>query len=184
MTFTPFPELQTKRLLLRQLTEQDSPIVLHLRSDKTINTFIQRPPERQTKTLADATKHIKKLTTQIENNQSITWGITRRDQPDLIGTICLWNFSEDLKIAEVGYDLDTIHQAKGFMTEALQAVITFGFNSLKFNTIEAYTQHQNKNSVKLLKRNGFSLNDSKKDEGNPKNIVFECFSKHKKNKLL
>ncbi len=176
MTFTPFPELKTERLLLRQILETDSKVILYLRSDKDINKFIQRPPERQTNTEADALKHIIKLNKQQENNQSITWAITLKEQPELIGTICLWNFTDHNKTAEVGYDLSPKHQNKGIMTEALLAVIHFGFNSLKCNKIEAYTQKQNANSIKLLKRNGFSLNTTKKDTDNASNLVFEVFA--------
>jgi len=176
MTFTPFPELQTTRLLLRQITVKDSAMVLYLRSDKTINKYIQRPPERQTKTIADATKHITMLTDQIESNTSITWGITLQNSTEIIGTICLWNFSKDHTIAEVGYDLIAKHHNKGFMSEALQAVIDFGFNKLPLNTIVAFTQFENANSIKLLESNGFSLNKLKKDSDNSKNLIFELFA--------
>ncbi|WP_435523251.1 hypothetical protein [Chryseobacterium indoltheticum] len=38
---------------------------------------------------------------RVENKETIFWGISLKDQPELIGTICLWNFSEDRKKAEV-----------------------------------------------------------------------------------
>ncbi len=173
MTFTPFPEIKTSRLLLRQILNTDSDAILYLRSDKIINQHIQRPPESQTNTIADALKHIKKLTDQIDNNTSISWGITLKDQHEVIGTICLWNFSDDNLTAEVGYDLSLKHQNKGIMTEALFAVLEFGFNSLSINKIEAYTQKQNTHSIKLLEKTGFILNPSKKDTHNADNLVFE-----------
>lgn len=172
MNFTPFPILYSERLSLRQLDASDSEMVLYLRSDKTINQFIDRPIERQTKNLSDAKNHIKKLTRLINNNSSISWGITLLDNRKLIGTICLWNFSKDLKTAEVGYDLSLESHNKGFMTEALNAVINYGFNQLNLQNIEAYTHYQNESSIALLLKNGFHLLDDKKDSENKNNSIY------------
>ena len=42
LNFTPFPELKTERLLLRQLTEADSQDIFFLRTDKGVNRYIER----------------------------------------------------------------------------------------------------------------------------------------------
>ena len=105
MNFNPFPNLISNRLFLRNIEESDVETILYLRSDKTINKFIERPEHRQTKTTSDALKFINQLHENSKNNISISWGITLQNNPQLIGTICLWNFSEDHKTAEVGYDL-------------------------------------------------------------------------------
>ena len=114
-----FPEINTERLILRKIEESDSEVILFLRSDKTINKFIDRPENRKTKNISDAINHIKKLNIETENNKSFSWGITLKSDLKIIGTICLWNFSENNKIAEVGYDLNPIFQRKGIMSEAL-----------------------------------------------------------------
>jgi len=44
------------------------------------------------------------------------------------------------------------------MQEALTKVIEFGFTGLNLNSIEAWTVLQNKNSIKILNRNGFKRN--------------------------
>ena len=54
-----------------------------------------------------AQAHLQLISAELRNGKSVTWGITRKESNDLIGTICLWNFSADKKTAEVGYDLDT-----------------------------------------------------------------------------
>ncbi len=108
-----------------------------------------------------------------KNNQSYYWVITEQPNPQMIGSICLWNFSEDRKYAEVGYDLSPQFQGKGMMTEALQSVLNFGFQHLHLHSIEAFTHHQNENSKKLLKINGFQLIKGKKDEDNLDNIIYE-----------
>ena len=96
MNIQTFPIIKTERLTLREIQESDSNIILYLRSDKLINKFINRPEKRRTKNISDAVNHIKKLNAETKNNKSFSWGITLNNNPEIIGTICLWNFSNSL----------------------------------------------------------------------------------------
>ncbi len=171
--FTPFPELITDRLLLRKVEVSDWEQILFLRSDPTINKFIKRSEESKTKCKADALKFINMINQFIESDKSVLWGITILGSPVLVGSICLWNFSEDQLTAETGYDLSPKFQGKGLMSEALGSVLSFGFNKLNLTKIEAFTHNQNVSSISLLKKNGFALVDHKKDDGNSDNFIFE-----------
>ena len=173
MKIQTFPVIKTERLTLREIKESDSDVILYLRSDKSINKFINRPENRRTKNISDAINHIKKLNAETKNNKSVSWGITINDNPKIIGTICLWNFSKDYKTAEVGYDLNPNFQKKGIMSESLKSVINFGFIDLCIDRIEAFTHIQNENSKKLLVKNGFSIIEDRKDNDNLSNVVFE-----------
>ena len=167
------PEIHTQRLLLRKIEESDADAILFLRTDKTVNKYIQRPASRQIKNISDALNHIRKINKDKEENISFAWGMTLKNSPDIIGTICLWNFSKDHKKAEVGYDLNPKFQRKGYMSEALKKILHFGFKELNLDLIEAFTHHQNKSSIKLLEKHGFRLNSSKKDQDNSANLVFD-----------
>ena len=173
MNIQTFPVIKTERLTLRKIEESDADVILLLRSDKSINKFINRPENRRTKNISDAIKHIKKLNADSKNNNSIAWGITLNKNSKIIGTICLWNFSKDYKTAEVGYDLNPNFQKKGIMSESLNSVINFGFVELCIDRIEAFTHIQNENSKKLLVKNGFSIIEDRKDNDNLSNVVFE-----------
>jgi len=173
MIFTPFPEIKSERLFLRKIEISDSDVILFLRSNETVTKFIERPENRKTKNIADAIKFIKELNEYLETNKSIAWGITIKNNPKIIGTICLWNFSKDKKTAEVGYDLDPKFQRKGIMNETMKMIIDFGFKELKLDKIEAFTHHKNENSKKLLEKNRFELIENRKDLDNKSNIIFE-----------
>jgi ribosomal-protein-alanine N-acetyltransferase len=165
-----FPEIQTQRLLLRRLLPSDWESVSFLRSDIKVNEFVKRPPaESKEKALS----FINKISTGINNQNLYYWAISENNNDEMIGSICLWNFSTDNKIAEVGYDLKPKHQGKGIMAESLKSIIAFGFNKLKIDTIEAFTHKHNISSKKLLERNGFTLAIGKQDEHNANNIVYE-----------
>ena len=167
-TAIPFPILITERLYLREITESDLEQIYFLRSDKRVNKYIPRTKQ----TLETAKAHIALLAENHKKNKSVSWGITTKESNVLIGTICLWNFSEDGKTAEVGYDLYPKFQGKGIMGEALKEVLKFGFENKGFETIEAYTDFRNIPSKKLLKLHGFIPNEQKKDPDNQFNEMY------------
>ncbi len=164
----PFPIKITERLNLRKILPSDLDRVYYFRSDKEINKYIKRDPQ----TREMAMEHIEEITSALKTDKSVTWGITTKESNVLIGSICLWNFSEDKKTAEVGYDLDPKFQGKGIMSEALKAVLDFGFNQRGFKTIEAYTDFRNNPSKKLLKLHGFIPRKGAKDTDNQNNEVY------------
>ncbi|WP_420572839.1 GNAT family N-acetyltransferase [Kordia sp.] len=170
MNTNTFPEIQTERLLLRRLQVSDWEVVSYIRSDKKMNEFIKRPidPSKEA-----ALKFITRINNNIDTNTVYHWVITKQNDPKMIGSICLWNFSEDKKTAEVGYDLSTAFQGKGIMNETLKTILEFGFHTLQLDTIEAYTDRRNESSKRLLEKNQFSIVLGKKDSDNEDNIVYE-----------
>lgn len=55
----------------------------------------------------------------------------------------------------LGYWLDESHWGKGYMTEAVQSVLDYGFNTLQLNLITANCYPHNERSQQVLKRHGF-----------------------------
>lgn len=169
MDFKLYPDITTKRLVLRKLSISDSEIVFSLRSSKEVTKYIDRPLYKDKE---EAMFFLNKTIKSINNNEVIVWTIRYMESLKPIGTICLWNFSEDQKTAEVGYDMLPEFQGKGYMSESLKSVINFGFNELKLKTIEAFTSKYNKGSIRLLEKNHFILQKERKDEDFPDNIIY------------
>ncbi len=165
--FKPFPILNTERLVLRKLGKNDTKEIFFLRSNEIVIQYIEKEPLQS---VDEATLFIHKINQFINNNESITWGIELDNK--MIGTICLWNFSPDNTIADIGYDLHPNFHQQGIMSEAIKKVLDFGFNVLGFEHIEAYTHQKNIASIQLLKKHHFNLFLDKKDEGFPNNIIF------------
>lgn len=153
--FSPFPVLQTERLVLRQLTMQDEKEIFLLRSDENVNKYIDRPPAVS---LEDAQKFIEKINRGIAGNESLFWAIHFKNDAQLIGTICCWNFCKEEERAEIGYELLPFFQGKGIMQEAVSAVIQFGFQTMQLQSVEAWLKPQNLRSVNVLERNEFKRN--------------------------
>ena len=152
LCFTPFPVLTTNRLLLRQLNADDAKEIFALRSNPIVNKYLDRPIARS---IDDALAFIKRINFAIESGQSIFWAISLKTGPELIGTICLWNFSEEKNKAEIGYELLPHYHGKGIMLEAITAIIHYGFEIAGLQKIEAWTVGRNTYSVRLLEQNHF-----------------------------
>jgi ribosomal-protein-alanine N-acetyltransferase len=170
MKIEEFPVLKTERLTLRKLVETDWESISYLRSDKIVNEFVKRA---KADTKEKAIEFIKNTNSKIDNNLIIYWSISLKNDKKMIGSICLWNFSEDKKTAEMGYDLDPKFQNKGIMNESMHKVLDFGFQQLNLEKIEAFTHKRNKNSIRLLIKNNFQLNKTRLDKNNLKNLIFE-----------
>ena len=152
LSFFPFPDIHTRHLVLRQLRPTDDKEIMVLRSNEKILQFLVIP---RCNNLLEATQFIDKINNSIKNNESIYWGITGKDVDTLIGTICLWNISKQNFRAEIGYVLHPDFHGKGFMSEALDAVLDYGFTYMNLHSIEANVHPDNKQSIKLLEKKGF-----------------------------
>lgn len=161
--------LQTERLILKQINENHADDILKIRSNEVINRYVKR---NSPKTNYDALAFILHLKKKTQDKEIIFWGISHKDHPKLIGTICLWNFSEDRTTAEVGYELLPDYHKKGIMSEAFRNVLTFGFNHLQLQKILAITNQFNHDSQTLLVKHGFALDEKMKDKEIPDNIIF------------
>lgn len=176
LDFSSFPILRTERLVLRPMTTEDGPALFELRTDPVINRYIDRLPTTE---LEDALRFIDKINKGIRDNHWLYWAITeaasvgdqdhevlqdqegQQDQEviydHLIGTICLWNFVPTDDKAELGYELSAARQGRGLMSEAVEAVLTYGFGTIGLSAVEAAVHPENAASVKVLKRAGFTL---------------------------
>ena len=148
------PTLITERLTLRPLSVNDASDILLLRSDTEINKFLDRKPS---KTIEDALHFIKMI---LENHETFYWAITKTGEAQLIGTICLYDFSKDKDKCEIGYELKTEFQGQGIMLEATKNVIQYAMETLGVKSIDAFTHKDNHSSTNLLQKLNF------KDLGN------------------
>jgi ribosomal-protein-alanine N-acetyltransferase len=153
--FTPFPVLITERLQLRQITLSDFDEIFKLRSDESVNRYLDR---EKAMTPDDAKNYIGRITGNIQKNEGIAWAIVLSECNKLVGIACLWNFVEKESKTEIGYELLPEYQGKGFMHEVISKLISFVFSTMDLHTIEAFVHPGNKSSIKLLEKNNFKRN--------------------------
>lgn len=163
-------KFSTERLILRTITEYDASEILNIRSNVEINQFLHRNPPKNS---FEALEFILNIKRKSANNEIVFLGIALQDSRKLLGTICLWNFSEDRTVAELGYELLPEYHGKGMMSEAVNFILNYGFKVLNLKKIEAFTNKNNLNSIKLLQKSNFVLNENRRDEKYLENSIFE-----------
>ncbi|WP_182914451.1 GNAT family N-acetyltransferase [Paenibacillus sp. 1011MAR3C5] len=152
LQFNPFPLLETSRLQLRELNESDQYDMYVLRSDAQVLTYQDR---KQAQSVDEAAAFIGKIQEGISNNDWIMWAIAKKENDRLIGTVCLWNISEEEACADIGFELLPSEQRAGLMHEAVTAVIDYGFQAMELRSIVAFTHTENAASIRLLEKQLF-----------------------------
>ncbi|KAF2331353.1 GNAT family N-acetyltransferase [Flavobacterium daemonense] len=150
--FHPFPIIETERLLLRRITDDDVNEIFELRSNPETMKYIPRP---LAKNHEDALVHITTINTNIDNNIGINWAITLKENPKLLGIIGYYRMQPENYRAEIGYMLLPEFHGKGIIPEAVKRLITYGFKDLKLHSIEAVIDPENLASEKVLQKCGF-----------------------------
>ena len=150
--FTPFPALTTERLILRQLTLADAPAMYALRSDPRVMQYIPRPLAQS---VEDAAAFIEQMNALTAATVLLNWGITRRDEEQVMGTIGYYSLRPEHFRAEIGYMLRLDYQGQGFMQEAVAAVLDYGFEVLRLHSVEAVMDPANAASARVAERNHF-----------------------------
>ncbi|MFX1367209.1 MAG: GNAT family N-acetyltransferase [Promethearchaeota archaeon] len=151
-TNQPFPVLETERLVLRQLVEDDSENWFQNLSDDEVAALIGMAPLERVEESHDI---IKSFGDRFERGAGMAWAIILKEDEGFIGTCSYEKIDRHNLSGEIGYDLLKEYWGHGFMTEALRAVIDYGFEFLRLNRIEAHTAAINSASRSLLRRLGF-----------------------------
>lgn len=167
--FTNFPVIQTERLTLRELNLNDTKAIFRLRTKKEVVEFIDR---KTLNNLSETRAFIERISKLTSNNKGVFWVIESKSNSQVIGTIGLRNFEDEENYAEIGYELEPSYQQKGFMSEAFNVVVEYGFKQMELKTIEAFTHKNNRASIALLEKQKFVFEPEIKDEGFENNISY------------
>jgi [ribosomal protein S5]-alanine N-acetyltransferase len=151
-SFLPFHNLETARLLLRQITPEDVYEVFALRSNAETMKYIPRPLVKNNN---EALEHIKMIEDKIEKNEGVNWAITIKGNPKLIGIIGHYRMRWEHFRSEIGYMLLPEYHGKGIITEAVKLMIDYGFNQMGMHSLEGIIDPANTASARVLEKNGF-----------------------------
>lgn len=144
-----FPEIETERLILSQLKEEDLPLVVEYLQSKIFSDLTSNIPSPYTE--EDAQFWLNNSQQAFENKSGYTFAIRNKDHK-IMGAIGLHDRGDDK--AELGYWLGASFWNKGYITEAAKAILDFGFNELNLNKIYATHFLHNPASGKVLEKIG------------------------------
>lgn len=147
-----FPPIETERLILRKVTLKDAEDMLTYLSDPDVVKHMGLEPYQ---TVEDVHREIQWYQSIVKEGSGMRWGITLRNSDIVIGSCGFLNRASKHFRAEVGFELSKQYWGKGIASEALQAVVRFGFKHMELERIEALIEPGNTSSQKLVEKNGF-----------------------------
>ena len=147
--FSPSLVLTTERLILRRLAVSDyRDMYEYSKMPETSRYLLWSPHEtpRFTK------KYLSYLQGQYRNGSFHDFAVVEKKSGKMIGTCGFTSFDLPNNSAEVGYVLSAPYWGQRIAPEALRAVITFGFEVLCLNRIEAHFMPDNHASRRVLEK--------------------------------
>lgn len=146
-----FPKIQTPRLKLTQVQWTDIPKIVAYAGDERISaTTMNIPFPYETK---DAIFWIHAANKGFADQSQYTFAIRLQPTDEFIGGIGL-KINQRFNRAGLGYWLAHPYWNRGYMTEAVQAILEFGFTTLELNKIYATHLAENPASGKVMLKNG------------------------------
>lgn len=174
--FGNLPTLETERLNIRLFKEQDVQDLFEYCSDDEVTRYLPFTTYTSLEQAKDRINYCLESYRQI--SRPILWAIEYKKDNKLIGGIDFVGLDEINKVGEIGYVLNRAYWNKGIMTEALMAVIKFGFEKVELNRIEIYCDERNVASARVMEKNGLkyegTLRQKRFDKG--EFVSLKCYS--------
>ena len=143
-------KLVTKRLIIREFKFSDDNDLFDMCCDPLTAYNAGWSPHR---TIYDTRNVVLNY-----KNAGETFAIVLRENNKLIGTISLYrnNIRKTTNCRELGFCLNKIYRNLGFMSEAVEAIIDYGFNKLKLDLIMVCHHEKNYASKAVINKFPFT----------------------------
>lgn len=149
-----FPVIDLGDYILREQTLDDLEDFHNYYTDPIVNEFIVSDIPNS---LEESKYELQYWINVYYNRSGIYFGIARKDNNQLVGSVGITGINRTHNRCEISYDLAKEYWNQGVMTKALNALTKYTFEELKINRIEAYALKENVASRALLKKCHFYL---------------------------
>ena len=150
--------IKTERLLLRKIHSEDAEMVYKWMSDSKACKYECWSPHQS----VDFTRgYIVEVFGEYKSELTYQWGIQLGKE--LIGSVSIVNVNDYHQKALLGYCLRKEYWSKGYMTEAVKAVLHYMLFDIGINRIEATHSINNIASGRVLEKVGMILEGHAKD---------------------
>lgn len=152
--YNTLPALETVRLRLRPIHREDAEDIFEYASDPFVTQYL---PWHTHQSIHDTHAFLDLLLDQQEWPNIPPWGIEHKADGKLIGSCGYHHWSLEHARAELGYVLSRRYWNQGFMTEAVDAVVAYGFEAMLLNRIEALCRVPNLASARVMEKAGMTF---------------------------
>ncbi|WP_312076376.1 GNAT family N-acetyltransferase [Chryseobacterium sp.] len=157
--------IETERLILREIIPQDAEAFFAMDSNPEVVKYVGIKPLTD---ISQSVAMIESIRNQYTENKIGRWAVILKETGKLIGWSGLKLIKEinnHQNIHDLGYRFTPEYWGKGYATETSVAVLNYGFNEMKLNSIFAYADVENDASNHVLRKLGFEEKNTFIDEG-------------------
>ena len=154
------PTLETERLILRKLTPADEADVFAYASDPEVARLV---PWEAHRSLDDTRRFLQGVLERYTRGEPDVWAIAEKASGRVIGTIRMGEYRAQHGRASVGYALARPYWNRGLTTEALRAVLRFGFDVVGLNRIFAVCYPEDPASARVMENVGMTYEGTLRD---------------------
>ncbi len=156
-----FQRLETERLIVRPLTQDDVPAIFQLSKEKSLGEWI---PDQVYKSEDEAANVVNFLISQYGNSPNprkrpFVLGIALRKTGEVIGHVGLSPLTNG--DVEIGYAIGEGYQKRGYASEAVAVVCRWATSKLGLPEIHGIVATENIGSGRVLEKAGFMLEAEK-----------------------
>lgn len=90
-----------------------------------------------------------------DSDTELELGIFEKSTDRFIGMCTLENINREYGVCELGYWLNKSYVGKGYMTECVNAIISYAKDELHMKSVNAFVITEHQKSISLLERLGF-----------------------------
>ena len=145
------PTLETPRLILRRITMKDAQDIFEYSQSEEVARHVLWSAQKH---ISEARDYCRYMARRYRADEPSSWGIILRESGKLVGTIGYMNYSEENNSVEIGYSLARPLWNGGYMTEALSRVLSYTFDAMEINRVEAQHEITNPASGRVMEKCG------------------------------
>lgn len=157
----PTPTLQTRRLLLRPFSDADSDAIYALQSDARVLRYWDSPPWKDR---ARAQAFLEACRTMEQDGSGARIAIESLQTGRFVGWCSMFRWNPVFRSLGIGYCLDETAWGQGYATEAVRAMLTWAFDTLDLNRVEAELDTRNAASARVLEKLGFEREGLRRED--------------------
>ena len=147
------PVIETARLRLRPIERSDASAIQREAGAREIaDTMISIPHPYPAN---EAERYVARQQIEREAGRAVTFSIIHKAEGRFCGLVELRDIDREHSLGELSFWLAVDAWGQGYMSEAVQAVVRYGFEGLGLNRLYAYQMLRNPASGRVLEKNAF-----------------------------
>ncbi len=148
------PRIETERLLFRAMERGDAEDMYEYSSNEETVRYLLWPTHES---LAYTRSYLTYVRELYKQGKFYDWAVVLKNENKMIGTGGYTLVDEKNRSGQIGYVLNPAFWGKGYGTEIASELLSFGFNVLKLNRIEALYMTGNTGSVRVMEKCGMTF---------------------------